>query len=97
MKDSSFYFAKKLIKSENHKKILETKSVVFEDVNFAYENLIVNLPFDLFDSFHEYCDFLIKHVLEINKEKTNKMCQESFKNGVEFERYLRNKHEKNEQ
>ncbi len=97
MNNESLFFAQKLIKSENHRKILETKSVVSVEINFAYTNLIENLPFDLYDSFYDYCDLLIKHISEINKEKSNMMCQEAFKNGIEFERYLKYKHEKIEQ
>lgn len=70
-----------------------SKESIFKKVEY---DLMFNLPFDLTDTFCLYTDLIIEHILEIRKEDCFNVFNAGFACGIEFERYLKNKHEKSE-
>lgn len=79
---------------EEHKRVRETKSILSAELNYVFNKILYVLPYDLYDIFNEYCYILIKHLNEINQDQNNVNYLKGFRKGVEFERYLKNKHSK---
>ena len=94
---------------ENYNKIIDNNLTKFDkdtvgDIETIYKDKLENsrkifiyeLPFDLNDKFYSYIEFLLKHIQEINKHDAINIFMEGFKQGIEFERYLKDKYEKSE-
>lgn len=61
------------------------------------EHLFYNLPFDLSETLNKYIDLVIEHILEIRKDDSINVFAKGLICGIEFEQFLRQKHEKDEQ
>lgn len=82
------------VNRENLERFDFSKKDMFKKIK---NNFLENLHFDLFDTFYQYIDLIIEYVLEIRKEDCFEVFADGFVNGIEFERYLKDKYEKIEQ
>ena len=81
------------VNQDNLKTFDFSKKDIFSKID---DELMYKLPFDLFETLKQYIDLVIEQVLEIRKEDCINVFTYGFKNGIEFERYLKDKHEKSE-
>ena len=87
---------KPLIRNVNRENLNMFNFSKKKDFDKIEDKFLYNLPFDLFETFHKYIDLIIEHVNEIRKEDCYNIYLKGFSNGIEFERYLKDKHEKSE-
>ena len=87
---------KPLIRNVNRENLKAFNFSKKQDFDKVEDEFLYNLPFDLFETYYEYIDLIIEHVNEIRKEDSYNIYLKGFSNGIEFERYLKNKYEKSE-